>query len=476
METWQTIALNLIFYTTCAQIIISLMLFLKGFSKPLLANCAALLCIVLPDYLRLNGIINTTYLFFISMLGLCSFPITCVLMIQHQHNQQRWITVLPVYITASVSFFLLMLTPDYNSLVLIVLYLFTYIYMLYMILAAKRDSQSVFLALFIFLNLTYLSVALYTLDAIHVKLSAGLTGIIVPFVLWHRLRFRLTSLMDRLNAINDLNKKLNRQIARLKQSNDTYRKIILEKDLELNQMARHASLAELTAGIAHELAQPLTGIKGMAQNMIDDINAEEFENLRAVSELLKICSLVDKSSSIIDHIRNFSKKRNTAMKTIDLNKVILDAIDLIQHQLKKNSIDLIFVLDDKIPKIRGDKISLEQLIVNIILNSKDAILEKDFISSDENGVIRITTFASNEAVSMIIEDNGSGISEDIMHKIWSPFFTTKKRDHGTGIGLSICSKILRDHNARVDIQSDDRGTQFLINFPANALRESEVQA
>jgi C4-dicarboxylate-specific signal transduction histidine kinase len=252
----------------------------------------------------------------------------------------------------------------------------------------------------------------------------------------------------------------------LKQSNDSCRKIILEKDLELSQMARHASLAELTAGIAHELAQPLTGIKGIAQNMIDDINAEEFENLQAVSELLRICSLVDKSSSIINHIRNFSKKTALAMKLNDLNYVILDAIDLINLQLKKNSIDLVFVLDDTIPKITGDKISLEQLIVNIILNSKDAILEKEFESEEENGTIRITTFAADGAVMMIIQDNGSGISEDIKHKIWSPFFTTKKREHGTGIGLSICSKILKDHKATVDIQSDKNGTQFSIRFPA----------
>lgn len=153
------------------------------------------------------------------------------------------------------------------------------------------------------------------------------------------------------------------------------------------------------------------------------------------------------------------------MKMIDLNKIILEAIDLINLQLKKNSIDLIFVLDETIPKIRGDKISLEQLIVNIMLNSKDAILEKDYEGSGETGTIRISTFEKDSAVNMIIFDNGSGISDDIMNKIWSPFFTTKKRIHGTGIGLSICSKIIKDHSARVDVHSDKGGTQFSIHFP-----------
>ena len=73
---------------------------------------------------------------------------------------------------------------------------------------------------------------------------------------------------------------------------------------------------------------------------------------------------------------------------------------------------------------------------------------------------------------MIIQDNGCGISENIMQKIWSPFFTTKKRDHGTGVGLSICNKILKDHGAEVDIQSDGNGTQFSIHFP----EEKETKA
>ena len=95
-------------------------------------------------------------------------------------------------------------------------------------------------------------------------------------ILGFNLKNKLSSLLNQFILVNELNSKLNRRIARLKQSNDSCRKIILEKDLELSQLARHASLAELTAGIAHELSQPLTGIKGIAQNMIDDINDPGF--------------------------------------------------------------------------------------------------------------------------------------------------------------------------------------------------------
>jgi signal transduction histidine kinase len=471
MELIYSITINLIFYAVIIEIMIGVLFFFIGLSKRLLLNSLSMLLIITPLYLKYNRIIEVIPMSFPTLIGLCLFPVTLALMIKHHYIQYRQASLIPVNILSAASFFLLIIFPDYNGLIIYITYFSFYIYILYIIFPGRHDRASVLLLAILFLNFIYLSLTVYTLNEIHFILSAGTMNIAVSFLLGYNLRNRIVSLLNQFNVINELNNKLYHRLARLKQSNDSCRKIILEKDLELSQMARHASLAELTTGIAHELSQPLTGIKGISQNMIDDINAEEFENLQGVSELMKICALVDKSSSIIDHIRNFSKKSTLSIKQIDLNKVILEAIDLIRFQLKKNNIDLIFVLDDAIPKILGDKLSLEQLIVNILMNSKDAIQEKQFASSEDSGIIRITTFSDETSVTMIIQDNGSGISEDIMNKIWSPFFTTKKRDHGTGIGLSICNKILKDHNATVGIQSDSNGTQFSIQFPAESAKD-----
>ena len=475
METFYTIALNFLFYATCILTVIAVIFIFFGLSKRLLLSFGAILVVITPYYLSLNKIINAGFFSFMSTVGFCLFPVSIALLIQYQYKQQRQLSIMPVSAVSSISFFILIVTPARAGIIVSILYLLAYMYISYMLWPLKRDIFKALVVAVLFLHLAYVSIILYALDNIHLAISTGSAGIVLSIILAFYLKNKLTMLITQLNRLKDMNKNLNRQVSRLVQSNESYRNIMLEKDQELHQMSRHASLAELTTGIAHELAQPLTGIKGIAQNMIDDINEEEFENLQAVSELLKICSLIDKSSSIIDHIRNFSKKSTLSMKPIDLNKIILDAIDLIQNQLKKNNIDLIFVLDEKIPKIIGDKISLDQLIVNIILNSKDAIIEKEFESPDEYGTIRITTFFSGNMVTMIIQDNGSGISEDIMHKIWSPFFTTKKRKHGTGIGLSICSKILKDHNAEVDIQSDTQGTQFVISFPITAGTNGPIQ-
>jgi histidine kinase len=265
--------------------------------------------------------------------------------------------------------------------------------------------------------------------------------------------------------IKTLNKRLNQIIIRLRMSNDALKKIISQKDIELLQIARHASLAEITTGIAHELAQPLTGIKCIAQNMIDDINLNEFDAMQGVADLTKMSSLVDRSSSIIDHIRTFTKKRDFSFQQIDLNGSILNAIELINNQMKNSDVNLIFALDDSAPKIYGDNLSLEQLFINLILNSKDAILAKKNMYSDFNGLIKVISTFHNNKVKLIIEDNGSGIPKDVIPKIWSPFFTTKKKGQGTGIGLSLSHRIIEDHNADVSIDSSNEGTTFTILFP-----------
>jgi histidine kinase len=298
------------------------------------------------------------------------------------------------------------------------------------------------------------------------SLTASAVSSVSYIFLTMNFRDRVYAAVSQVAGMSDTNLKLAHTIARYRQSNENYRRIIVEKEMELFQMARHASLAELTAGIAHELSQPITGIKGIAQNMIDDINLEELEPLQAVSDLTRISALVDKSSAIIDRVRNFTRRRAFQNNPVDLNSVIMNSIELLRSQVRKNDIEILFVLDDQLPLIMGDSLSLEQLIINLILNSKDAITEKYSKGGDKNGQITVSTLANTLGVRLSISDNGTGIPEDIIQRIWSPFFTTKKRDNGTGIGLSISRKIIRDHRAKSEVTSGEWGTSFDIYFPS----------
>jgi signal transduction histidine kinase len=429
--------------------------------------------IIAVEFLQLAGHVDSAIsVGIIELILLLLPPIYGFAVKKHYHLvRDPGMITLAIMTGTSIVIFFLIPGSAVNIIAVSHLYLFVFIYM-----SVKTGHSVLYGRIFRVQYIVFGSMEIITFYMQHPVIPTAIfLGASISLVLFVSLlhRFRIAKILDQASTITELNKKMSHTISRLKISNEQYRKILMEKELELYQIARHASLAELTAGIAHELSQPLTGIKLIAQNMVDDINYEEFEKLQAVSELLKICSLVDKSTSIINHIRNFSKRTVSSMKPLEINKVLLDAIELIGPQLKKNGIDLVFVLDENVPKIMGDKISLEQLVINIILNAKDAVLKKKDVKQDFEGEIRITSSKTDTAVQVIIEDDGIGIPDIMIQKIWSPFYTTKKKDHGTGIGLSISSKIMKEHNVQVDVKSSPVGTSFIFLFPMiNASVES----
>ncbi len=432
-------------------------------SRLILVNAIVMILFIVPHRLYQFQLIDASSLSYAIIIAFI-YPIAYSSMMFGQLTfKKRKLLLIPA-IAGSVSFFVYYSFFQFNQLIVIML-IVTFIYISYVLIPEFREiTNRIFLVMMLAAS-AYLLFKFKTINQSDIILSMGILSLSSICIIAYNLKKRVTILLQHFTSLVELNTKLNHKITRFKHNGEQLKNLIIEKDYELLQISRHASLAELTTGIAHELLQPLTGIKGIAQNMIDDINYEEFENLQAVSELMKISSLVDKSSSIINHIKDFSRKNIISKKPLELNVVILEAIDLIKLQLKKNNIDLIFVLDETIPKIFGDKIALEQLILNLVLNSRDAIIERMALR-DYPGIIRLSTFSEGSFVYCRVEDNGGGISDDIIKKIWHPFFTTKKKYAGTGIGLSISQRIIKDHNAEIHVESDERGTIFTITFIA----------
>ena len=407
----------------------------------------------------------------LTQAGLVTYPFTFILLLADDFIVDKKNQVFKSLIISLP--FLILFLKSYNYSIIILMHLVLYTFLFVSLKEAFiRKLSILFLMILPSLFLFYYNN--HYNQTIPVIIALILTSMITFLFILYEYSRRIHFINLRLLSINNLNKHLNQVITRLRQSNDTLKKIISQKDIELLQIARHASLAEVTTGIAHELAQPLTGIKCLSQNMIDDINFNDFDHMQAVSDLVKISSLVDRSSSIIDHIRTFSRKRGFSFQQADLNACILNAIELINNQIKNSSIDLIFVLDDSVPRIYGDNLSLEQLFINLILNAKDAISSKKDSSADSPGIIKITTTFTENIVKLIIEDNGSGIPEDIIPKIWTPFFTTKQKGKGTGIGLSLSHRIIKEHNADVSINSSVNGTIFTILFPVEHPHPEEL--
>lgn len=298
-------------------------------------------------------------------------------------------------------------------------------------------------------------------------LTITLTGFITIFLtimIYDILKRSQTALlkMRTLARMNATLTKLNRL---LKQRNDQYLAMLNKKDNDIQLLSKYSTMAEITASIAHEIAQPLTGIKSIAQNMMDDINLDDFNYLEALSELQKICTMVDKATYIIDHIRSFTTN-NHIFKLIDINSIIMNAVTLTHNQLQKHNIEIFLLLNDSISKIYGNSINIEQILLNLLTNAKDAIVERaQKESSNYTGKIVIRSDCSDDYVIIQIEDNGIGIQPEFQKHIWSPFLTTKKHGKSLGIGLSISKKIIQDHNGEIFLSSTpNEGTIFTVKF------------
>ena len=455
----------LIFY-----IAIQLFIFIKNKkSKLLLINAIPSLLLIIPELLKNKGIILSYSSLYIN-IGLIIYPFIFMLLFTDYFPIDKKNHLLKSLIV-SIPFLVVFIIFEDNSIILL-MHVAIYTFLLFSVKYKFIGGIITLLFMIIYSAIIcYYNYNFHRTDILIVSLV--LLYVVITFFVVYEYSRMLKFSNIKYQGIKTLNKRLNQIITRLRMSNDTLKEIISQKDIELLQIARHASLAEITTGIAHELAQPLTGIKGIAQNMIDDINLNEFDALQGVADLTKMSSLVDRSSSIIDHIRTFTRKRNISFQQVDLNASILNAIELINNQMKNSGIDIIFALDDSIPKIYGDNLSLEQLFINLTLNSRDAILAKKDIHDNFTGIIKITTFHDNK-VKLVIEDNGNGIPKDIIPKIWTPFFTTKMKGNGTGIGLSLSHRIIEEHNADVSIDSSNEGTIFTIIFPIEYSKVKEL--
>lgn len=455
---------GVIFLLYLVTAVLSLIFFSSRVAKIVLINSLIVLLIFSSNVIKFPLLYSSGQYTYTEIAGLLVFPFSYSLMLGLFYNINSEIKYFYLYLGLILSTSFILLAPERLVIIISLYYIFFTFFLFFIVKKITRSSSQKILHLFHFFFVVNNLIILKNNDKNHLLFSIPLFLFAVCFLLIREYRAKFFHMLKQMGNTSELNRKLTHQISRLKQSNEQFRKIIADKDTELYQLSRHASLAEVTTGIAHELAQPLTGIKGIAQNMVDDLNYDDFDKLQAASELQKISSLVDKSSSIIDHIRNFSKKTNFSMKLIDINSSILEAVDLVNYQLRKKNIELVCSLGNDLPFIFGDTISIEQLIVNIILNAKDAIIEKSTHKDKFEGLITVKTSLDKEEIILMIQDNGIGIPKDIIPKIWSPFFTSKKRNYGTGVGLSISSKIIKEHNGRVYLSTSGEGTTFSIHF------------
>ncbi|RLB06566.1 MAG: PAS domain-containing sensor histidine kinase [Deltaproteobacteria bacterium] len=244
----------------------------------------------------------------------------------------------------------------------------------------------------------------------------------------------------------------------------------IQAEAQLIQAGKMATLGEMSAGVAHELNQPLNAIR-VGTEYLHKIFTR---NMKVSEEVVKkvcneVISQVERASSIINHLREFGRKSEVdELDKIDINKPIRDVFTLLGQQLRVREIEVKLELDDNLPPILGVPNRLEQVFLNLVMNARDAILEKKeiMVNGDFHPCITIRSYCEGDKIVVDVIDNGIGIPEEVKDRIFEPFFTTKEVGKGTGLGLSISYGIVKDYGGSIQIESTGKeGTTFRITFP-----------
>jgi len=228
---------------------------------------------------------------------------------------------------------------------------------------------------------------------------------------------------------------------------------------ELTHMNRVATAGELSASIAHEVNQPLTGIVTRASAARRWLAAERPDIDKARAALEAIVAAGHRASDIITNVRSMFKKDTQDKSLVDINKLIWAVLGLLYLDLRKQQIDLESELDDQLAPVLGNQVQLQQVILHLLMN---AIA---YIRSVEPRVLSIRSrLNGHDCVQVSIEDTGIGIDAANRDQIFKPMFTTK--ENGMGMGLSICHSIVASHNGRIWVKAGNkRGTIFHFELP-----------
>ncbi len=228
------------------------------------------------------------------------------------------------------------------------------------------------------------------------------------------------------------------------------------------------SLGELSAGMAHEINQPLGGLSMSLENILDDLSANQLSTDYLKTKISLMFTDIERIKKIIDHVRIFSRdQQNEDQQPFSVSEVINGSLLLVNRLFINNQIDLKVSIRNNNQHVLGNPYRLEQVLLNVLSNSRHAVDQK---KSQTTGnfikVISLESYTLSDMHVIEIEDNGIGIPEHILGNIFDPFFTTKNANDGTGLGLSISYGIIRDMDGSIEVVSEqDVCTKVTIKLP-----------
>ncbi len=248
--------------------------------------------------------------------------------------------------------------------------------------------------------------------------------------------------------------------------------IVLEQDVtekrrlesSLIQSEKLAAVGQLAAGLAHEINNPLTAIIANTQLLQRELHSNE----DAMEMIDLIARAGQRAAQVVRNLLDMARKEEYVFEPLDLDQNLQKAFSLVQHELITHAIKLTYEPGEGLPKILASKDHLQGVWVNILTNAIDSL------EDTEQREIRVTTCVQNNEVKVVIMDNGKGIPTERLNRIFEPFYTTKAPGRGTGLGLSLCHQIIKQHGGNIHVDSElGVGTIFTIALPLDQITPSQ---
>ena len=266
----------------------------------------------------------------------------------------------------------------------------------------------------------------------------------------------------------ELSKLIDERTSELRIANESLIREITERKLaeaEAMRASQLAALGELSAGVAHEINNPINGIINYSQMLLNKFDPES----REYDISKRIIKESDRIANIVRNLLSFARNKEEERFPVNVQGIIVDALALTETQLRKDGINLKVNISPDLPEIIAHPQQIQQVFLNIISNARDALNQK-YPGAHENKILEIlakeVTIDNHTYIQITFYDRGTGIPAELLDKVMLPFFTTKRGDMGTGLGLSISHGIIKSHGGKLMINSvDGEFTKVIINLP-----------
>ena len=236
--------------------------------------------------------------------------------------------------------------------------------------------------------------------------------------------------------------------------------------LEIARLMRQSLLGELAGAIAHELGQPLTAILSNAETAQELLGRSEIDRKTIQEIVADIIQEDSRASEVISRIRRMLRRGETTSEPVNLNALLDSTLHLLRGEIMKRKID-VAVEASGVPAVFGDPVQLQQVLLNVMMNAMDSMSAME----TSQRAMNITTRSKGKTVEVVIRDSGHGVSAEAQARLFQPFFTTKA--HGLGLGLTICSSIMRSHGGKLSIENSPAGgATVVIALPALELQQA----